>query len=345
MIITACAMADLRYGEAILSAESNCFIGSQHDLVQQELGFNSTLEAYTSCGGGMTSAYAETYGQYFVLSAGSTVPGMSNSGHGDEASDDYTPIIDACNGHAAAEIQFKVDRPTLFTMNRMIEGTSVSLWADSDLIDSLDFAGDQIALRAGTYWASVETDQYGTPVWGEVEWWQDDDDKPADLDKDGKVDQKDVAILVSLMSKSPKDAAKLAQNANHPTGGTCTEGSKAPKSGDKIEVVKPADNYSKDKPEFEKKPAQESASKHEIVKPADNYSKDKPEFEKKPAQESASKPQLAKLSDDRSQEAKPFGTPLPRPKPGSFASDKVKGDLNNDKKVDMKDLFILLERL
>ena len=34
LLLTAAASADLQYGEALLSAESNCFAGSDHQLLQ-----------------------------------------------------------------------------------------------------------------------------------------------------------------------------------------------------------------------------------------------------------------------------------------------------------------------
>lgn len=225
LILAAGACADLQYGDAILSAESNCFAGSDYEQIQQSIGIDSSLEVNTSCGGGSTSAYLETGDSWFILSAGSSVAGQGSSG-----SDAEVPvIIDGGNGAAAVEIEFTVDAPTLFRLSRSLEGSKVRFWDGDYQIAVLNNSDEETQLPQGTYWATVETDEYGTPVWAEIDWSQQEKDKPADLNGDGKLDAKDLAVLISIISdakgeaKSDKDAKSDKKPEQYPTGGDCTE--------------------------------------------------------------------------------------------------------------------------
>lgn len=319
MILTAYAAADFDYEQAILTAESNCFTGTHQEIVQQSLGANGSLEANSSCGGGMTSAYLEAGEDYFVLSAGSTVHGSSSSGSEKEA----PVIVDGGNGYGAVEIEFTIDRPTLFTMSRSIEGSKVSFWDGQDLLDSLDYSDDKTALRAGTYWVSIETDEYGKPVWAEVDIWQDKKD-PADLNDDGKVDQKDLKELVSLMSKK----------SSYPTGGDCTDGAKDNGKASLDIKGKPI----KGKPLPRPKPGsfgsvKDMGNSYGVVM---GYLAST-ESEKAKADFSDNKVQLENTDkarkDVRHLEIEEMKKPA------------LKGDLNGDLKVDMNDIFFLLKRL
>ena len=239
LAIAACAAADLRYDEVILSAESNCLTGSDRALFQQELDGRSHVEASSGCGGGETSAFLETGVDYFIISAGSTVPGQSLDADG------KTPMItDGGNGHGAVEVSITIDRPTLFRMTRCLEGSKVVFWDDDYRIAELDGPDQATPLPKGTYWATIETDAYGTPVWAEIDWQQQKQDDPADLNGDGRIDGADLAALIALVSDAgaqkkpqPKPGSKPESkpeskpkpgSAGKPvpsfgTGGTCTD--------------------------------------------------------------------------------------------------------------------------
>ena len=223
LLLTAAASADLQYGDALLSAESNCFAGSDHQVLQQSISFDNAAEVNSSCGGGMTSAYLETNENWFILSAGSTVPGQGST-------DEEIPIIiDGGNGAGAVEVEFTIDRPTLFRLSRSIEGSTVRFWEGDYQVAMLSNNDEETPLPKGTYWATIETDQYGTPVWAEIDWQQQGDDKPGDLDDDGKVDGKDLALLISLVADSkdaPSKSSSDKYSNGHPTGGTCTSSGK-----------------------------------------------------------------------------------------------------------------------
>jgi hypothetical protein len=221
LILTVGANADLQYGEAVLSAESNCFTGAHHDLVQQSVSFaGEYLEASSSCGGGSTGAYLDTNADWFILSAGSTIPGQQSSGK------ETVPVItDGGNGTGAVEVEFTVDGPTLFRMQRCQPGTTVKFWDGKDQIASLDSADGVTQLPQGTYWATIETDEYGTPMWAQVDWSQQEDQDPADINGDGKVNTLDLVELMQKMSE------QKGSDKNHPTGGKCTAAAGKGKGG------------------------------------------------------------------------------------------------------------------
>ena len=189
------ANANLQYGDALLRAESSCFTGVQEETLHQSIAFTGDqLSVDSSCGGGATNASVRTGPDWFVISAGSTTPGMPT--HGEKA----PVIIDAGNGSGAVEIGFSIDRPTLFRMQRCLPGTTVFFWDGDYKIAVLDSADEVTPLPAGTYWATLETDHHGTPMWGEIGWSQQDESDPADINGDGKVNAQDLAELVSMMS-------------------------------------------------------------------------------------------------------------------------------------------------
>lgn len=327
MILTACAAADFNYEQVLLTAESGCFTGSDRAVVQQSIGVDSSLEATSSCGGGMSTAYIEAHEYYFVLAAGSTVPGMNSS-----EEEEVPVILDGGNGHSSVEIQFTIDRPTMFTMSRSMAGSEVRFWDENDLLDSLDEYGDRTALPAGTYWATTETDAYGTPVWSEVSVWQQAKD-PADLNDDGKIDQKDIPSLVSLIKKASNE-----KPAEHPTGGECTDASNA-KQQDKPSLQTSKGSPINGRPLPRPKPGSFGSEKDDKGGPIaidfdepTNYSHH--EFE-------LSDNSGPIMIDDKGRRADKDDKPI------AIELDKVeiKGDLNGDKEVDYKDLFFLLERL
>jgi hypothetical protein len=288
----------------------------------------------------MTSAYTEAGKGYFVLSAGSTTHGSSGS----ESDEDAPVIVDGGNGYGSVEIEITIDRPTLFTMTRSIERSRVSFWSNGDLLDSLDYSDDRTALRAGTYWVSIETDEYGTPVWAEVDVWQQEKD-PADLNDDGKVDQKDLSKMVSLMSKTSKDKPSEDKGSkkkpSYPTGGTCTDGAQAKGKGKTSLISKDSPIYGKPLPRpkpgsfgSDKDKNKGAQSKADFDQPSD-FSHHEFDF------------------SDNSSDSNPIAIPSKgkkapkssKPIEIDLSETELKGDLNGDKKVNFKDLFILLERL
>ena len=212
------ANADLQYGDAILSAESHCFMGVQHETVQRPIAFaGDHLSTISSCGGGSTTAFIETAPDWFILSAGSTAPGMPTEG-------EKAPVlVDAGNGPGAVELAFTIDRPTLFRMQRCLPGTTVIFWDDDYQIAVLDSADEVTPLPAGSYWATLETDQYGTPTWAQIDWSQQEDSDPADINGDGKVNAQDIADQVSRMSESKPGTNAKESDGTHTTGGECTK--------------------------------------------------------------------------------------------------------------------------
>ena len=75
LIIAGGATADLQYGEAILSAESTCFTGTDQAQARQKVSLDEMMEVNSFCGGGGTGAYLMADTDWFIMSAGSTVPG------------------------------------------------------------------------------------------------------------------------------------------------------------------------------------------------------------------------------------------------------------------------------
>ena len=331
LVLASGACADLQYGDAILSAESNCFAGTQRDLVQQTLGAASAMEASSSCGGGSTSASLETGDSWFVLSAGSTVPGQGSSG-----SDAEVPIIvDGGNGHGAVELQFTVDAPTLFRMSRALEGSKVRFWDGDYQIAELKDLDEETPLPQGTYWATIETDQYGTPVWAEIEWSQQADEKPADLNKDGRLDEQDLAILVKLVSESKDSNDKPSKGkqkpSEHSTGGTCTDAGKDAGKQKPSGKLSAKDRLDGATPLPRPKPQQGGLASADgkfegNVQPSDSH----PQF----GNGSSS------AGDDKGS-AKGSRKVLPIELPKV----KRKGDLDGDGKVDIKDIVFLLARI
>ena len=358
MIMAAGATADLQYGEAILSAESNCFTGTDHVLVRQQVNLFDSMEAASACGGGETSAYLVADAEWFVMSAGSTVPGQ-----GSQNDDEVVPIIiDGGNGAGAVEVEFTVDRPTLFRMSRCLEGSKVIFWDGDYQIAELNEADQVTQLPSGDYWATIETDLYGTPVWAEIDWHQQPEEfDPADVNGDGKVNAADLAALMELMPES-KFQDKTQDKTRNKTRSKTQD--------------KPQDK-TQDKPQA--KPQEKPSTGGDCTDGAKSKSKGKSKGESKGTSKGNDKP--AWLDGAK---------PMPKPKPGSFGSTKGEqkgkfskgddqitnydnqadgsassdneiygadqtgqsgprfsnnGDLNADGKVDIKDIVYLMGRL
>lgn len=305
-IMTTCALADLEYGSAILTAQSACDDAKGSQAIKGSLDQSNRMEAHAHCQSGMSSASVETGDDYFVLAAGS-----NNSG-AQKVNENNKKAKANNNPYASVEFMITVDRPTLFTMDRAIADSHVKFWSGSDLLDSLNKPGEQTALREGQYWVTIETDQYGTPTWAEISWWQ-NAGEPADLNKDGQVDQKDLIVLVSEIKKSanekqPSQAGKKQYPAKHPTNVTKGGLSKPASKPNQADKVQPNDK------------------RYHINQPVKVGS-------------------AKTMADKQKGAAKQDWTPLPRPKPNCCGDKPMKGDLNNDKKVNMKDLILLLKRL
>ena len=358
LLLTVSASADLQYGDAILSAESNCFAGSDQQVLQQSIGVDNAAEVHSSCGGGMTSAYLETGESWFILSAGSTVPGQTSSGSKSE----IPVIIDGGNGAGAVEVEFTIDRPTLFRMSRSIEGSKVRFWEGNEEIAVLNNSDEETPLPKGTYWATVETDQYGTPVWAEIDWDQQDDDKTGDLDEDGKVDSKDLALLLSIISNTMEKDSKNSSNKkskNFPTGGDCTNGSK---KGSKLDSAsnlqvkgtptprpKPQqgglagdlDSVGSDRPGQEAPQLGSNSSSNRKAPIAPTGLGDGPgATTDKDASDKDSKDKGSDDKADKSYKNKPAKVLAP-----TLPKSKRKGDLDGDGKVDIRDIVFLMARI
>ena len=251
-ILAATATADLQYGQAMVSAESNCFTGSDRAFDQTAIKPGDLLEATSSCGGGGTSASLQAEEAWFVLSAGSSMPGKGAPS--DEKGG--RPMIDGGNGPGAVEVEFTIDRPTLFRMSRCREGSTVRFWDGEYQIAELGH-GDQVTqLREGTYWATLETDQYGTPMWAEIDWQQSANDDPADVNGDGRIDLQDLTDLVTILSDNgaKKPSPETGKDKNKGKGKGRGFGGATPMPKPKP-VQKPAKGKGGDKPQKGEAPA------------------------------------------------------------------------------------------
>ena len=340
LILAAGASADLQYGRAILSAESNCFAGSDQDYLQQSIGVDNALEVNSSCGGGSTTAVLETGDSWFILSAGSTIAGQGSAGSASEV----PVIIDGGNGPGAVEIEFTIDRPTLFRLSRSIEGSKVRFWEGDDQIAVLNHSDEETPLPKGTYWATIETDQYGSPVWAEVDWEQQNDKKPGDLNDDGKVDAKDLTLLLSIISND-KDAKNTSDKkpAEAATGGDCTAASK---KDSKIHSV--SNYFDKATPMPRPKPQAEKAGDLESAgsgQPGDHAPKlgDRSSSQKAPhAPTGFSDGPGATNGKDSDKKSDKKSDKVLAP---SLPKVQLKGDLDGDDKVDIRDILFLMSRI
>ena len=335
LILAAGACADLQYGEAILSAESNCFSGSEHDLVEEKITYNGTYEANSSCGGGMTSAYLHTDDAWFILSAGSSVPGQN----GNSNDKDGRIVVDGGNGAAAVEVQFTVDRPTLFRMSRCLEGSNVRFWDGEYQIAELGHADQVTQLRAGTYWATIETDQYGSAVWAEIDWQQSDADDPADINGDGKVNHLDLADMITLLSDNNARKPGLDKEKGKGLGDVTPMPKPKPAQKPGLKPARKPDLKPGQKPG--RKPGERcgtgSSTKGDQFRSMQSFDRN--------SQPGQYGPQLSDNGADRYQD-KPSNDKVDIEDPSRTSKkSRTKGDLDRDGKVDIKDIVILMGRL
>jgi hypothetical protein len=351
MILAGGANADLQYGDAILNAESNCITGSDQMQIHQGVRMDDMMEVNSSCGGGGSAAYLIANPDWFILSAGSTVPGQQN-----QPDDEIPIIVDGGNGPAAAEVQFTVDQPTLFRMSRCLEGSKVIFWDGDYPIAELDEADAVTKLPRGSYWATIETDLYGKPVWAEIDWHQQNPElDPADINGDGKVNSKDLAALVKLMHD-----AKPQEKTS--TGGDCTDGAKSKAKGkakgeskekNKPEWLDGAKPMPKPKPgSFESSKGEQESKPWKGDDPITNYgdqlgnsNSNGNDFDGA-SQPGQSGPRFSNNGDqlgNSDSNGNDFdGTSQPGQSGPRFSNN---GDLNNDGKVDIKDIVFLMGQL